>query len=85
MAGSNIQNGRHAIDLKNYTNCIIIYYVCYIWAFSISKWGVQYQEEVIWFEVQLENIYMGKVTNQDGCHTTNMKNDENWKYLLYGH
>ena len=35
--------------------------------------------------VQYEKIYMGKVTNQDGCHTTNMKNYGNWKYFLYGH
>ena len=30
-------------------------------------------------------IYMGKVTNQDGCYTTNMINDGNWKYFWYGH
>ena len=35
--------------------------------------------------VQLEKIYMGKVTNQDGCHTINRKNDGNWKYFLNGH
>ena len=29
--------------------------------------------------------YMGKVTNQLGCHTTNMNNDGNLKYFLYGH
>ena len=28
---------------------------------------------------------MCEVTNQDGCHTTYMKNDGNWKYFLYGH
>ena len=28
---------------------------------------------------------MGKVRNQDDFHTTNMKNDGNWKYFLYGH
>ena len=30
-------------------------------------------------------IYMGKVTNQDGSHTTNMTNLGNWKYFLYEH
>ena len=25
--------------------------------------------------------YMGKVTNQHGCHTTNMNNDENISYM----
>ena len=42
-----------------------------------------------WFKlkwVQFVNIYMGKGTNQDDCHTTNMKNDRNSKtFFLYGH
>ena len=28
---------------------------------------------------------MCKVTNLDGCHTTYMNNDGNWKYFLSGH
>ena len=35
--------------------------------------------------VQFNFFYMGKVTNQDRCHTTNMKNDGNLKYFLYIH
>ena len=31
-----------------------------------------------------KKLYTGKVTNQDGCYTTNMNNDGNWKYL-FGH
>ena len=30
-----------------------------------------------------KQIYMGKVTNQDGCHTKYMEMME--KYFLYGH
>ena len=65
---------------------LYIMFVIMIWACSISKYR-QYQrgDDLNLNEYNCKKIYMGKVTNQHGCHTINMNNDGNWKYFLYGH